>query len=305
MEIYDFFLTIIIFILIGVIFLVNILSVGIKKVKENWPLYRCNPVVMPFAGIFDQDVTQNFSYCIQNLQISSMGDLLKPLNYANQVVGNTLQGIQGSVQYVREFFNKMRNFISDTISSIMGVFLNLLLGIFRAILYLLDLFGRLIGIVTIVSNIIAGSNDAGQSIWNGPPGQTARALGSLCFDKNNLIEKENGEIIKMKNIKLGDKLKGGNFVIAKLYLNNFINNEYQNKLYKIYNKKLDCYIKVTGNHLVFDKKLKEFVFVKNYRKSILCKGNVKKVFCMITSDHLICIGNEIYHDWEDNKDTLL
>ena len=81
MEIYDFFLTILIFILIGVIFLVNILSVGIKKVKENWPLYRCNPVVMPFAGIFDQDVTQNFSYCIQNLQISSMGELLKPLNW--------------------------------------------------------------------------------------------------------------------------------------------------------------------------------------------------------------------------------
>ena len=27
----------------------NILAVGIKKIKDNWPKYRCNPMMMPFA----------------------------------------------------------------------------------------------------------------------------------------------------------------------------------------------------------------------------------------------------------------
>ena len=32
------------------LFLVNILSVGIKNIEDDWPTYRCNPVVMPFAN---------------------------------------------------------------------------------------------------------------------------------------------------------------------------------------------------------------------------------------------------------------
>ena len=143
MAISDYIQTILIFVIFALLFLFNILAVGIKKIKEEWPLYRCNPVVMPFAGYFDQDVTQNFTYCIQNMQTISMGNLLQPLNYATQVMGNTISEIKGSVQYVREFFNKMRNFISDTISSIMSVFLNLLLGIVRIIIIVLDFVYRI------------------------------------------------------------------------------------------------------------------------------------------------------------------
>ena len=38
----------------------NILAIGMKKVKDNWPLYRCSPAVMPFASIFGHDVGGQF-----------------------------------------------------------------------------------------------------------------------------------------------------------------------------------------------------------------------------------------------------
>ena len=47
--------------------MVNIVSVGIKNIEDNWPTYRCNPVVMPFAGMFGQNAVTNFTYCIQTM----------------------------------------------------------------------------------------------------------------------------------------------------------------------------------------------------------------------------------------------
>jgi hypothetical protein len=43
------------------------LSVGIKKIKKNWPEYRCNPTIMPFASLFGQDTMTNFAFCVENL----------------------------------------------------------------------------------------------------------------------------------------------------------------------------------------------------------------------------------------------
>ena len=46
----------------------SLLSVGIKKVKENWPKYKCNPAAMPFAGYLGYDLMGNFTSCIADIQ---------------------------------------------------------------------------------------------------------------------------------------------------------------------------------------------------------------------------------------------
>ena len=45
----DIGMTIMIFIIFILLFLFNILSAGINNIKKNWPEYRCNPMMMPFA----------------------------------------------------------------------------------------------------------------------------------------------------------------------------------------------------------------------------------------------------------------
>jgi hypothetical protein len=56
---------------------VIIYYIQVSNIKENWPLYRCNPIYMPLAD----DVNSNFIYCIQNMQTSYMGYLLQPLTF--------------------------------------------------------------------------------------------------------------------------------------------------------------------------------------------------------------------------------
>jgi hypothetical protein len=36
----------------------------IKKIKANWAEERCNPMVMPFAGLFGYNTKENFEFCM-------------------------------------------------------------------------------------------------------------------------------------------------------------------------------------------------------------------------------------------------
>ena len=59
--------------------------INIQPLQENWTKYRCNPTVIPFAGMINkppdktsiQYTEENFNYCIQNIlnEISGLASL--------------------------------------------------------------------------------------------------------------------------------------------------------------------------------------------------------------------------------------
>ena len=55
------------------------LSIGISHVRKNWDSYKCNPLIMPFAGIFGKDPIENSKACLQNIQIDFMAGFLSPI----------------------------------------------------------------------------------------------------------------------------------------------------------------------------------------------------------------------------------
>jgi hypothetical protein len=69
-------------------------------------------------------------------------------------------------------------------------------------------------------------------------------------------------------------------------------------LYLIKDEGLNIY--VTGSHLVLNNKTNKFSKVENYFKAKLSDKYVDWFSCLITSDHKIQIGNEVFWDWEDH-----
>ena len=67
MRFYDIISVIIVIVIFVGIYLLNILAIGKKNIEKNWVKYRCNPMIMPFAGMFGHDPMENFAYCIQNM----------------------------------------------------------------------------------------------------------------------------------------------------------------------------------------------------------------------------------------------
>ena len=172
-------LTLIILIFVA-LYVVNVLAIGVENVKRNWPKYRCNPSVMPFAGMFGHDATENFTYCMQSVQSNYMGYLMQPFEYNLGVVGRLGGQLTGSIQNVRAFFAYIRNMITDIVQNVFGVFLNLIIEFQKVLIGIKDLFAKLIGILATLLYVLSGSIDTMKSAWNGPPGKLIRYVGKLA-----------------------------------------------------------------------------------------------------------------------------
>jgi hypothetical protein len=265
----------------------------LAEIKANWPLYRCNPMYMPLAD----NIEQNFTYCVQNMQTGLMGYLLQPLTYVTSSMSNTLGGFSGQINSVRGMFDKVRTFITSTIQSVFGVFLNLVIEFQKITISINDLIGKIIGTMVSLMYILSGSITTMNSTWNGPPGQMIRALGK-CFHPETSVKLKNGTIKAMKDIDLGDILENGSIVESVMKIDNKQN---PIPLYVIKGEgvnKEDIY--VTGSHLVLNNDTKQFIKTEDYFNAKLSDKKTEWFSCLITSDHKIQIGNEVFWDWEDH-----
>ena len=117
--------------------------------------------------------------------------------------------------------------------------------------------------------------------------------GGGCFSPQTPIKLQNGDLIHMKDVELGNVLVNGSTVTAVMKIK--IQNE---PYYKIYSLNLDKHIYVTGTHYV--KHGNDYVQVKNFPESEITDTFDSVVYCLITNDHKIPIGEHVFWDWEDN-----
>ena len=266
---------------------------SIKEIKDNWPLYRCNPMYMPLSD----NMSQDFTYCVQNITSSFMGYLLQPLTFITSTLSTLGADFSNQINSIRGMFDKIRNFVSSIFESIFGVFLNIIIEFQKIIIGMKDLIGKTIGILVTLMYVMDGSIKTMNSAWKGPSGQLVRALGK-CFYPETKIKLKNGNVVSIKDINLGDVLENGSIVYSTMKIDNKNNTE---DLYCIKGKGvngLDIY--VTGSHLVFDEYKNKFVKVSEYHKAIKTKVKTDWFSCLITSDNKIKIGSELFWDWEDH-----
>lgn len=266
---------------------------SIKEIKDNWPLYRCNPMYMPLSD----DMSTDFTYCIQNTTSSLMGYMLEPLTFITSSLASMGGDFSNQINSIRGMFDKIRTFVSSIFQSIFGVFLNIIIEFQKIIIGMKDLIGKTIGMLVTLMYVMDGSIKTMNSAWKGPSGQLVRALGK-CFHPETKIKLKNGNIVSIKDINLGDILENDSVVYSTMKIDNKNNVE---DLYCIKEKGVNgADIHVTGSHLIFDDSRKKFVKVSEYNKAIKSKLKTDWFSCLITSDHKIKIGSEIFWDWEDH-----
>ena len=176
----DIGLSILIVLIFGSLLLFNVLAIGVKNIKDNWPLYRCNPVIMPFATIFGHETGPNFIYCIQNMNLNFMPYLLDPINYfinnltaEGEKIGENITGILGLGTGIEK---AIMYFINDGFSIILNLYV-----VFQEILIKLrDTLNKMIGIITTLLFTLGGLQLTVESIWNGPVGGFTRTVAGIA-----------------------------------------------------------------------------------------------------------------------------
>ena len=109
-----------------------------------------------------------------------------------------------------------------------------------------------------------------------------------CFSPETLVKLQNGRTVMMKTLKLGDVLINGSIVDAVMKIKND-NDPYY---------KLPGNILVTGSHYV--KYGGKYIHVKDVPDAKPTGKVDPVVYCLVTSDHKIPVGDYVFWDWEDN-----
>jgi hypothetical protein len=265
-------------------------------------------MVIPFASMVSPDGTSssdNFVYCVQNMQTNYMGFLLKPVNFNLNLSANILGSLIESVNGLRAFFDQLRSLVTNIFGSIFSVFLNLIIEVQRVTINIKDLFGKMVAIMGTMMYILNGSIMTMESAWKGPPGDLVRTVSKIkirCFDPNTIIKTLNDGYVKMSELKLGDKLKDGSEVVCTMMINNL--DEQGNPIepyYVLENGENGEKIYVSGTHLIYNPQTLEFEMVSENKNAVKTTTYGKYFTCLITSSHIIPIGKYVFHDWEDNN----
>lgn len=287
------------FILINLAFMTQIFALiyfrAAADVKDNWALYRCNPSYW----VFSENISKDFTYCVQNTQINTMGYLLQPITYLISNLTSFSGELGTSLNSIRQMISGIRGFTGNIVENIFGVFLNLIIEFQKMVLSIKDMVGKLIGVVVTILYVLDGSIKTMNSTWNGPPGKMVKAIGS-CFHPNTKIRVKSGEIYSMKDLPLGVELEDGSKVFSVLK----IDNPLKTPLYKINNGVNNEAIYVTGEHFILDQASNKFIQVKDYKDAKLqlqteiCSNWFS---CLITTNRRIKINKHIFWDWEDDE----
>ena len=293
-----------VFILINLAFIGQIIAMvyfrAADDVKNNWPAYRCNP---PY-WVFSEDISTDFNYCVQNTQTNTMSYLLSPMNYLISNLTEMSGGLGDSLNNMRKMITNIRGFTSGIIQKIFGVFSNLIIEFQKILIAIKDMVGKVIGILMTIMYIMDGSIKTMHSMWNGPPGDLVRSIGS-CFHPDTKIKAKNGEIYAMKDLPLGIELEDGGKVFSVLK----VDNPNKELLYKIPNESINDTkvtsldpVYVTGEHFILDPETNKFIQVKDYKEAELQTEVYSSWFsCIITTNRRIPIGKHIFWDWEDDE----
>jgi hypothetical protein len=258
---------------------------GHKDIQNNWPLYRCDPRVMPFAEYFGHDVFSNFIGCTATAQKMVVADMLKPVNY-NLSSLTHVGGLLGeAVQDVRAVVDQTRTFVSSITERIFGVFLNMAITGQTEAIKTKDLMGKVSGVMATLMYMLTGGVKVGESVMDGP---IVGMMKTVCFSPDVEVLLEDGVTKRMADIELGDVLASGSVVEGTVSLSNPLKEHFYD---------VDG-VKVTGAHLVRCG-TGAFCRVRDFPGAKKLAEVPERLSCLVTSDHLIKVGGTTFWDYED------
>jgi len=276
------------FYILGIIYVTSV-----QEIKKNWALYRCNPMYMPLSD----NVQADFAHCVQNIQMVTMGEILKPLTSITSGLTDLMSSFTSDLANIGNLIATIKDSMGNIFGVIFGAFTGLLVGFQKISLNLKDMMAKNVGVIAVFVNILDASFKTMGSMWNGTPGGLVRSLGK-CFHPETNVQLENGQVVFMKDLNLGDVLVGGSVVEATMKIDNRTDPE---QLYVLKGRGVgNADIYVTGSHMIYDEITKKFIKVNEYVTADLTSKQIDWFSCLITSDHKIQIGAELFWDWEDH-----
>jgi hypothetical protein len=294
----DGLLTILLLIAFMILYCWSLYASILVDIKKNWGNYKCQPLMIPLAFMFGADPSETFKECVKttaddkvNESMATVWDNIGTLNEMTSVTNKTNQATIDSIDSVNKATIKAFDGSNKSLKNITS-YLNGGYNKSR------DILGKFTGVVQVLVEILKTSEKLTISLKKSKAMQKIRrsrkepfANMNTCFYHNTPILLKDKTSKPISEININDVLFKDILVLGVLKLKK------TEPFYKI--KSDDNDIFVTGSHLIFNNEIDDFEAVKNHKNAVLADINEDYVYCLITSNHLIPIGNLLFHDWED------
>ena len=281
-------------ILLSITFL--IIAVGLAEMliimtqSKDWNNIRCQPHIMPFAGLYGYDMNDNFNYCMSQGFKQQAGEYLGPvynifggfvgvlgtlISSANNLRVGFSTFLGGFMIIIQEFTDRLKQFFIsiEKSSQRMKMLMYRLYATFYAIIYM----GT--------SGIKATQNFGGTVLF--------KFLDTFCFHPNTLIDISGKGKIAVKDAQINDYIIGGSKIISKFRF--YADGQPMVKLGNII---------VSGNHFI--KYINKWIRSDEHPDAIIIKewngGNDTPLICFNTEDHLIKIDQYIFRDYDETEE---
>lgn len=268
-------------------------SSNTKEIAENWPKYRCDPTVMPFASFYGHDPGENFQFCMKDIFSLQADQLLGPFKGILATITASLMAMINSLMSMRiqiatlvggvskitkEFQDRITQvmFRTQVTASRIKLLMGRLFGIFYAVIYM--------G----MSGIIAVTNFGDTFLF--------KFINFLCFPPETNLEIEGYEHpIRIDQVKIGDRFKATGKEITgifQFYANGQTMVEFPNGL------------QVSTNHFV--KSGEKFVEAIHHPDAKPCgewSGGISRpLYCLNAEDHRLPIQGYEFLDFDETEE---
>jgi hypothetical protein len=128
---------------------------NIQPIIDDWDNKKCDPSVIPFAGIImnpsDQSkmeyTANNFNDCVQGITVKLTSLFLEPIHMALSSVQNVMADIGEAINYIRIVIDKIRSSMSDITQEIFGRTLGIMIPLQVILISVKDLLGKVQGMM--------------------------------------------------------------------------------------------------------------------------------------------------------------
>lgn len=180
----DWVQSIFIVVMFSMFLMVDAFNGGVRSVQENWNMYRCNPVMMPFAGQFAPkgstlSTQDNFSYCVQNMMSNFAPAFTQPFAHLQNMTVDMMGSINDSTGASLSQSSWFSFSVTNIFKNVYNVFLNIVVEFTILTNKLLDAQGKISAIITTLLYIVTAVQYTFESMWNGIPGKMIQTIGKL------------------------------------------------------------------------------------------------------------------------------
>jgi hypothetical protein len=157
----DIIFTLLILSIVSLIVIYFYIKIRINTIRKEWPINRCNPIYIPFAGLIKKndgksilESTQiNFIDCQNNILNSITSKFFNPLDHILAVITSVYTIMLTTINYIRNIVGYIKKRIIEILSPIIVKIIEMLNPLIIILIYIRDAFSKMVGILKTVISV--------------------------------------------------------------------------------------------------------------------------------------------------------